>query len=88
MAIDTLAGIENHSDQTILGKHDREQQELLGGVWMYDIADLADMRKTDVEHLKAFASRTHDRAREAYGHFRSDRPGAGSSSPRRTMIST
>jgi Virulence-associated protein E len=73
----TLAGAENHSDQTILGKHDREQQELLGGVWIFEIADLADMRKTDVEHLKAFASRTHDRAREAYGHFRTDQPRRG-----------
>ena len=72
-----LAGAENHSDQTILGKHDREQQELLGGVWIFEIADLANMRKTEVEHLKAFASRTHDRAREAYGHFRTDQPRRG-----------
>jgi hypothetical protein len=72
-----LAGAENFSDQTILGKHDREQQELLGGVWIFEIADLANMRKTEVEHLKAFASRTHDRAREAYGHFRTDQPRRG-----------
>ena len=72
-----LAGAENFSDQTILGKHDREQQELLGGVWIFEIADLANMRKTEVEHLKAFASRTHDRAREAYGHFRTDQARRG-----------
>jgi hypothetical protein len=72
-----LAGTENFSDQTILGKHDREQQELLGGVWIFEIADLANMRKTEVEHLKAFASRTHDRAREAYGRFRTDQPRRG-----------
>lgn len=73
----TLAGVENHSDQTILGKQDREQQELLGGVWIFEIADLAGMKKAEVEHLKAFASRTHDRARGAYGFFRDDQPRRG-----------
>jgi hypothetical protein len=73
-AIETMAGIENFSDQTILGKSDREQQELLAGVWLYEIADLTNIRRTEVEHIKAFASRTHDRARPAYGHSRIDRP--------------
>jgi hypothetical protein len=73
-AIETLAGTENFSDQTILGARDKEQQELLAGVWLYEIADLTNIRKTEVEHIKAFASRTHDRARPAYGHTRVDRP--------------
>jgi len=73
-AIETLAGVENFSDQTILGARDREQQELLAGVWLFEIAELSNIRKTEVEHLKAFASRTHDRARPAYGRTRVDQP--------------
>jgi hypothetical protein len=74
MAIETMAGAENFSDQTILGARDKEQQELLAGIWLYEIADLTNIRKTEVEHIKAFASRTCDRARPAYGHSRVDRP--------------
>lgn len=36
--------------------------------------DLAGMKRADVEHVKAFASRQVDRARPAYGHVREDRP--------------
>src|SRR6516165_7075772 len=61
-------------DQTILGTRDKEQQELLAGIWLYEIADLTNIKKTEVEHIKAFASRTCDRARPAYGHSRVDRP--------------
>jgi predicted P-loop ATPase len=73
-SIVTLAGIENFSDQTILTASDKEQQELVSGVWLYEIADLAGMRRADVEKIKAFASRTHDRARPAYGRRRVDAP--------------
>ena len=70
-----LAGAdENFSDQTILGQGDKEQQELLRGVWLYEIADLSNIRKAEVEHVKAFASRTHDRARPAYGRTKIDLP--------------
>jgi hypothetical protein len=74
MAIETMAGSENFSDQTILGVRDREVQELLAGVWLYEIAELSNIRKTDVEHMRSFVSRTVDRARKAYGHFRTDLP--------------
>jgi hypothetical protein len=73
-AIEILAGAENFSDQSIFGACDREQQELLAGVWLYEIAELTNIRRTEVEHIKAFASRTHDRARPAYGHGRVDQP--------------
>jgi hypothetical protein len=73
-AIEVLAGIENFSDQSIFGARDREQQELLAGVWLYEIAELSNIRRTEVEHIKAFASRTHDRARPAYGRTRVDQP--------------
>lgn len=73
-AIEILAGKENFSDQSILNKQEREQQEAMCGVWLYEIADLTGMKKADIEHIKAFASRTSDRARPAYGRFRVDRP--------------
>jgi hypothetical protein len=76
-AIETLAGVENFSDQSIFGVRDREQQELLAGVWLYEIAELSNIRKTEVEHIKSFASRTHDRARPAYGRARKDQPRRG-----------
>jgi predicted P-loop ATPase len=71
-AIAVLAGEGNFSDQTILTANDKEQQELLRGVWIYEIADLAGMKRSEVEKVKAFASRTHDRARPAYGRRRVD----------------
>lgn len=73
-AIEILAGKDNFSDQSILNKHDREQQEAMCGVWLYEIADLTGMKKTEVENIKSFASRTWDRARPAYGRLRVDRP--------------
>ena len=44
-SIVTLAGVENFCDQTILTASDKEQQELVRGVWIYEIADLAGMRR-------------------------------------------
>jgi hypothetical protein len=73
-AVVVLAGVENFSDQTILTASDKEQQELVRGVWIYEIADLAGMKRSEVEKVKAFASRTHDRARPAYGRRRIDAP--------------
>jgi predicted P-loop ATPase len=73
-AIEILAGAENFSDQTILTLDDKAQQEAIGGVWLYEIADLAGMSKADTEKVKAFCSRTIDRARPAYGRHRLDKP--------------
>jgi predicted P-loop ATPase len=69
-----LAGAESFSDQTILTASDKEQQELVRGVWLFEIADLAGMKRAEVEKIKAFATRTHDRARPAYGRRRVDAP--------------
>lgn len=71
-AVKILAGEENFSDQNILAASDREQQEAFCGVWIHEIAELAGMRRTDVERIKQFASRTEDRARPAYGRIRVD----------------
>jgi hypothetical protein len=73
-AVAVLAGAENFSDQTILTASDREQQELVAGVWFYEIPELAGMRKAEIEKVKAFITRTHDRARGAYKRNREDAP--------------
>jgi predicted P-loop ATPase len=69
-----LAGEENFSDSEILGDEKREQQEAVQGVWIYEISELEGMRKADVTHIKLFISKTHDKARPAYGRNRVDRP--------------
>jgi predicted P-loop ATPase len=77
-ALQVLAGSpEFFSDQTILGLSDQQQQERLRGKWVYEIADLANMKRAEVEQVKAFASRTHDRARPAYGRAQVDLPRRG-----------
>jgi hypothetical protein len=73
-AIVILAGEDYFSDQTILSVSDREQQELVAGVWLYEIAELAGMTKGEVEKIKAFVTRTHDRARGAYKRHRTEAP--------------
>jgi len=64
-----LAGEENFSDESIIGKSSREVQEQLSEVWLHENADLAGMKKADIETVKAYASRTTDIARPAFGHF-------------------
>jgi Virulence-associated protein E/Bifunctional DNA primase/polymerase, N-terminal/Primase C terminal 2 (PriCT-2) len=71
-ALRILADDDNFSDQNILAGSDREQQEAFQGIWIHEIAELAGMRRTDVERVKQFASRTEDRARPAYGRIRVD----------------
>jgi predicted P-loop ATPase len=71
-AVKILAGEDNFSDQHILGASDKEQQEAFTGVWLHEIAELAGMKRTEVERVKQFASRTEDRARPAYGRIRVD----------------
>jgi predicted P-loop ATPase len=64
-----MAGDENFSDESILGQKSREVQEHLAEIWIHENADLAGMKKADVNLVKAFASRISDNARPAYGHF-------------------
>ena len=64
-----LAGDENFSDEKIMGLGSREVQEQLSEIWIHENAELAGMKKAEIESVKAFASRQEDRARPAYGHF-------------------
>ena len=73
-ALCILAGDGNFSDEGILGLRGREVQEQLSEVWIHENADLAGMRKAEVEQIKAFASRQVDIARPAFGHFVKKQP--------------
>jgi hypothetical protein len=74
-AIELMAGgDENFSDQTILAMNDQKQQECLKGRWLYEIADLSGIRRAEVEHVKAFASRRFDRCRRVYDREPVDQP--------------
>lgn len=73
-AIETLAGPGFFSDQQVLGLDEKTQQEAAIGIWLFEIADLKGLRRSDIEHVKAFASRKVDRARPAYGRYRVDKP--------------
>jgi hypothetical protein len=66
-ALKILASEKYYSDATIFGQQGREQQEAVSGVWIYEIGEMAGLRKSTREMTKAFISRTHDRARPAYG---------------------
>jgi predicted P-loop ATPase len=69
-----LAGDENFSDESIIGKDSREVQEQLADVWIHENADLAGMKKAEVETVKAYASRQEDRARAAFAHYLKRQP--------------
>ena len=69
-----LAGEDNFSDNEILGLQKREQQEAIQGVWIYEVAELEGLGKSEVTKVKLFASKTYDSARPAYGRSRVDRP--------------
>jgi predicted P-loop ATPase len=73
MLLQVWAGEEYFSDQSILGKSEKEQQEQREGIWIHEHADLDGMRKAEVNKVKADARRQKDRARPAYGRVREDR---------------
>jgi hypothetical protein len=60
-----LAG-EYFSDAEILATTGKEQHELVRGIWLFEISELAGLQKSAIERVKAFVSRTHDRARPAW----------------------
>src|SRR5262249_23476436 len=67
-------GAANFSDQGILHAKEQAQQEQMEGVWIYEVAELVGLKRAEVEFVKTFLSRTHDKARPAYGRFRTDQP--------------
>ncbi len=73
-AVQILAGPGNHSDQEIVTLEAKAQMEMLEGVWFYELGELDGLNKAEANKIKAFASRTVDRARMAYAHFAAARP--------------
>lgn len=73
-AIKILAGSENFSDQNILTLDPKAQMELLEGVWIYELCELEGLSRAETSKVKAFASRSVDQGRPAYGRFKEARP--------------
>lgn len=48
--------------------------EMVGTHWLVEMAELAGMKKTDLNHVKAFLSRQYDKYRPAYGRRVVDYP--------------
>jgi Virulence-associated protein E/RepB DNA-primase from phage plasmid len=72
-----LASDDFFSDQDLLALETKAQMEVMEGVWIFEICELAGMRHTDVNKVKAFASRSVDKARPAYGRVSEIRPRRG-----------
>lgn len=53
---------------TLSDMKDKTAAEKLQGYWIVEIGELAGMRKTDVETVKAFLSRQDDKYRASYGY--------------------
>jgi hypothetical protein len=74
-ALATLAVREDwFSDDLPLNISGKEVIERLRGRWIIEAAELSGIRRTEIEHLKAFLSRQTDRGRMAYGHFVTEVP--------------
>lgn len=69
-ALSVLCGDDRwFSDENLLSQNETRRAELLRGVWLFELAELAGMKKADVEDIKAFASRRFDRYRAAYARY-------------------
>ncbi len=62
-----LAGDWFSDSLTITDMKDKAGPEKLQGYWLLELGELAGMRKTDVEVVKSFISRSDDKYRASYG---------------------
>lgn len=62
-----LAGDWFSDSLTLTDMKDKAGPEKLQGYWMLELGELAGMRKTDVEVVKSFISRSDDKYRASYG---------------------
>lgn len=70
-----LSGPQFFTDVPALLAHDPKQKgELLQGVWVAELAELSGLNRTEVEHVKAFLSQTHDHYRAPYERVAVHRP--------------
>ena len=68
-ALRVLASNDFFSDQSILSRDDKTQMEAVEGIWIFEVAELDGMNRTETSRIKAFITRQVDRARRAYAHF-------------------
>ena len=62
------------SDDLPLNVDSQKFIERVRGRWIIEASELKGMKTADVEHLKAMLSRTHDRARAAWGRVLTEMP--------------
>ncbi len=65
--VEVLASTEFYSDTKFDIGHGHDGQEQVQGIWLYEVAELAGMSKSEVADIKAFVSSKVDRYRVAYG---------------------
>lgn len=66
-ALKTLVGRRWFSDTRFDVQKNKEAQEQVQGVWLYELGELAHFNKAGVDEIKAFVSSEVDRYRPAYG---------------------
>ncbi len=69
LANGTVTGNDFFSDSPILHVDERKQQELSMGIVVYELGELAGLRKADQHVVKNFVVKQVERARPAYGEF-------------------
>jgi predicted P-loop ATPase len=62
------------ADGVSLGERAKEMIEQVEGCLIVEIQELKGMRHSDVDNVKAQLSKTHDKARKAYGRFTTNLP--------------
>jgi hypothetical protein len=74
LTLKILFGEANFNDTEILHLDSKQQHEQILGVWGYELAELAGLRRTETGKLKAFLSREIDKNRMAYDRFSTRTP--------------
>ena len=62
------------SEAPILHVPPRDQQERTAGVWIYELAEMAGMKKADQHLVKNFITAEGEKARAAYAHYLTKQP--------------
>lgn len=62
-----LGGLWFSDSLTVSDMRDKAGAEKLQGYWILELGELAGLRKTDVETVKSFITRTDDKFRQSYG---------------------
>lgn len=72
-ALNILA-TDNFFSDSLPNLHDKDAQQHLQGLWLVEIAELAAMRRSEVEDVKRFVSTRIDKFREPFGRHPIDSP--------------